>query len=99
MTRNDPTTGKFTQGNPGRPKGSKNVRTRTWQEVGSSLVNDHVGQFADVLERLMSSDKVNDQVKGAELFLKVLEYFKPKVKREEPDAHTDPWSLEGLMRR
>lgn len=99
MTRNDPTTGKFKPGNPGRPKGSKNVRTRTWEEVGSSLVNDHMGQFAEVLERLMSSDKVNDQVKGAELFLKVLEYFKPKVKREEPDAHTDPWSLEGLLRR
>ncbi|HRO97963.1 MAG TPA: hypothetical protein PLN54_00845 [Flavobacteriales bacterium] len=96
MNRNDPITGKFKPGNPGRPKGSKNMRTRTWEEVGSSLVTDHAGKFADVLERLMSSDKVNDQVKGAELFLKVLEYFKPKVKREEPDA--DPWSLRGLLK-
>ena len=63
------------------------------------MVNDHAGRFADVLEHLMCSDKVNEQVKGAELFLKALEYFKPKVKREEPDAHTDPWSLGGLLRR
>ena len=51
MTRNDPNTGKFTQGNPGRPKGSKNVRTRCWEEVGELLVNEHAGRFADVLER------------------------------------------------
>ncbi|MBK8949997.1 MAG: hypothetical protein IPM68_14455, partial [Flavobacteriales bacterium] len=70
MTRNDPNTGKFTQGNPGRPKGSKNVRTRCWEEVGELLVNEHAGRFADVLERLMASDKVNEQVKGAELFLR-----------------------------
>ncbi len=37
MTRNDPNTGKFTPGNPGRPKGSKNVRTRRWEEVDPAL--------------------------------------------------------------
>lgn len=87
----DPSTGKFLPGNPGRPKGSKNTRTRNWDEVGASLVNAHAGQFADVLERLMSSDKLNDQVKGADLYLKALEYFKPKKKREE--LETDPWSF------
>lgn len=94
--KNDPNTGKFVTGNPGRPKGSKNLRTRTWEEVGSSLVNDHAGRFAHVLEHLMSSDKVNDQVKGAELYLKALEYFKPKIKREE--AESDPWGVRGLLR-
>ena len=93
---NDPSTGKFLPGNPGRPKGSKNMRTRTFEEVGGMLVNNHAGQFADVLERLMASDKLNEQVKGAELYLKALEFFKPKMKREEPDA--DPWNLRGLLR-
>ena len=96
MTRNDPNTGKFKPGNPGRPKGSKNVRTRTWEEVGSSLVNDLMGQFADVLERLMASDKVNEQVKGAELFLRALEFVHPKRKRE---GAPDPWDVSNLLRQ
>lgn len=89
-TKNDPNTGQFAKGNPGRPKGSKNMRTRTFEEVGALLVNDHAGQFADVLERLMSSDKVNDQVKGAELYLKALEFFRSKRRREGPP---DPWDF------
>lgn len=86
--KNDPNTGKFVPGNPGRPKGAKNIRTRNWEEIGTTVVNDHAGQFADVLERLMSSDKVNDQVKGAELYLKALEFFKPKQRRI---GQPDPW--------
>ena len=96
MTRNDPNTGKFTQGNPGRPKGSKNVRTRCWEEVGELLVNEHAGRFADVLERLMASDKVNEQVKGAELFLRALEFVHPKRKRE---GAPDPWDVSDLLRQ
>lgn len=95
MTRNDPNTGKFTQGNPGRPKGSKNVRTRRWEEVGELLVNDHADKFAAVLERLMASDKVNEQVKGAELFLRALEFVHPKRKRE---GAPDQWDLTSLLR-
>lgn len=92
----DPITGRFANGNPGRPKGSKNRRTLQWNELGDALVSEHAGQFASVLERLMSSDKVNDQVKGAELFLKALEYFKPKMPREAPV--TDIWNLDNLLR-
>jgi hypothetical protein len=95
MTRNDPTTGKFTQGNPGRPKGSRNARTRRWEEVGELLVNEHAGRFADVLERLMSSDKVNEQVKGAELFLRALEFVHPKRKRE---GAPDPLDWTSVLR-
>lgn len=92
--KNDPATGKFVPGNPGRPKGSKNIRTRNWDEVGASIVNDHAGHFADVLENLMASDKLTDQVKGAELFLKAVEFFKPKMKRE---GQPDPWGLGPML--
>lgn len=91
----DPFTGKFVPGNPGRPKGAKNRRTMQWGEFGDALVSEHAGQFSTVLERLLASDKVNDQVKGAELFLKVLEYFKPKRPREAPLP--DPWDLDNLL--
>lgn len=91
MKTKDPSTGQFLQGNPGRPKGSVNLRTRSFEQVGTMIVNDHAGQFADVLEHLLSSEKVNDKVKGAELYLKALEFFKPKRKRETPE----PWEPFG----
>lgn len=84
----DPATGQFVQGNPGRPKGSVNLRTRSFAQVGTMLVDTHAGQFMEVLERLMASEKVNDQVKGAELYLKALEFVHPKRRREGPP---DPW--------
>lgn len=34
QTKKDPRTGKFTKGNAGRPKGTKNTRTLQWEELG-----------------------------------------------------------------
>lgn len=84
-------TGQFAQGNPGRRKGSKNRRTVQWKEFGETLVNDHTGKFSKVLNELWKSDDPNDHIKAAELFLKLLEYFKPKMKREPPPF--DPFSM------
>lgn len=81
---NTPDTGQFAQGNPGRRKGSKNRRTVQWKEFGEALVNDHTGKFSKVLNELWKSEDPNDRIKAAELFLKLLEYFKPKMKREPP---------------
>ncbi|MFT3884645.1 MAG: hypothetical protein QM724_04220 [Flavobacteriales bacterium] len=83
-TYNAPGTGQFAQGNPGRRKGSKNHRTMQWKEFGDALLNNHAGKFSDVLDGLWASEDPADRVKAAELFLKLLEYFKPKMKREPP---------------
>lgn len=90
---NDPHTGKFAKGNPGRPKGSKNRRTMQWSEIGDALVNDHTARFSETLDALWSSDHLSDRVKGAELFLKVLEYFKPKMHREAPPFDMSNFNL------
>lgn len=94
----DPITGKFANGNPGRPKGSKNRRTMQWEEIGDALVNDHTERFSETLNALWNSEQLSDRVKGAELFLKVLEYFKPKRPREAPSDPTDIWNLNNLLR-
>lgn len=84
--RKDPRTGKFTKGNPGRPKGSKNTRTLQWEELGKELTDRHADKFNALLDRLWKSKDTNEQVKAAELFLKLVEYFKPKLQRTAMDV-------------
>lgn len=81
----DPTTGQFTKGNPGRPKGSKNLRTLQWEELGKELTERHSAKFNALLDRLWESKDMNDQVRAAELFLRTVEYFKPKLSRIQGD--------------
>lgn len=96
MSKQEPLTGKFAKGNPGRPKGSKNKRTLQWNAFGDALVTEHSARFTDTLEALWDSEDLNDQIRAAELFLKMLEYFKPKMPREAP--LTDLWNLNNLLR-
>lgn len=81
MKRNDPHTGRFATGNPGRAKGSKNERTRLWEELGEQLTDRHAERFNALLDRLWDSPDVADQLRAADLFLKVAEYFRPKLQR------------------
>jgi hypothetical protein len=81
MKRNDPDTGKFTPGNPGRPKGSKNVRTLLWEDLGKEVMERHTGRINDLLERLWDSADPADQLKAADLFMKLAEFFRPKLQR------------------
>ena len=83
MKRNDPHTGRFATGNPGRAKGSKNERTRLWEELGEHLTDRHAERFNALLDRLWNSPDLSDQVRAAELFLKLAEFFKPKLSRME----------------
>jgi len=79
----DPHTGKFTKGNPGRLKGSKNTRTLQWEELGKEITEANTAKFNALLDRLWNSPDLSDQVRAAELFLKLAEFFKPKLSRME----------------
>lgn len=79
--RNDPDTGRFTKGNPGRPKGAKNERTLLWEDLGKEIMERHTGRINDLLERLWYSPDPADQLKAADLFMKLAEFFKPKLQR------------------
>jgi hypothetical protein len=74
-------TGQFAKGNPGRPKGTKNIRTLQWAELGNEITNANADRFNELLSRLWDSSDINDQVRAAELFLKMAEFFKPKLQR------------------
>jgi hypothetical protein len=82
----DPNTGQFVKGNPGRIKGTKNTRTVQWEELGKEITEANAGRFNELLGRLWDSSEVTDQLRAAELFLKVAEFFKPKLQRiQTPD--------------
>jgi hypothetical protein len=78
---NDTTTGRFAPGNPGRPKGTKNVRTQQWEELGEAIMGTHAQRFDNLLNRLWDSELETDHLQAAELFLRTLDYFKPKLAR------------------
>lgn len=84
--KNDPINGQFAKGNPGRAKGSKNVRTLQWEELGKEIAEVNAGRFNELLSRLWDSPDLSDQLRAADLFLKMVEFFKPKLQRiSNPD--------------
>lgn len=82
----DPNTGKFTKGNPGRPKGTKNVRTLQWEDLGEMITGHHANRFTELLDELWNSGEVAERMKAADLFLRTLDYFKPKLQRIQGQA-------------
>lgn len=80
-TKNDPLTGHFAKGNPGRAKGTKNTRTVQWEELGHEIMEGNAERFNELLGRLWDSPDVAEQLRAAELFLKMAEFFKPKLQR------------------
>ena len=65
----------------GRPVGSKNKRTEQWEALGESITGHQAEQFNAFLDKLWSSKNDEDKMIASELYLKTLEYFKPKQAR------------------
>jgi len=75
---------KGTSGNPkGRLPGTKTGKTLQWEALGESITATHAGRFNELLNDLWDSEDMNDRAKAAELFLKTLDYFKPRLQRVE----------------
>jgi hypothetical protein len=60
----------------GRPAGSKNERTKQWEDLGEALLTRHAERANRIMET-MPDDKFLDN------YGKLLEYFKPKQARTE----------------
>lgn len=67
----------------GRKEGSKNERTKQWEELGKALLERHSERANQVLDNL-DDDKFIDQ------YAKLLEYFKPKLARSEVKQENAP---------
>lgn len=65
----------------GRPIGTKNKRTIQWETLGESITGQQAEQFNNFLNKLWNSKDDADKLIASELYLKTLEYFKPKQAR------------------
>lgn len=65
----------------GRPKGIVNARVQQWNALSESIMGMHTEKFNDHLNQLWNSNDPQDKYKAAQLYLQVLEYFKPKQAR------------------
>lgn len=66
----------FEKGNKEASKKGKHQKTKQWEELAESIVTTHTARFNDILTDC--EDKV-----FLEQYLKILEYFKPKLNRSE----------------
>lgn len=60
----------------GRPAGSKNVKTQEWEIIKETFLTSHTERANRVLASM-------DDEKFLDSYLKLLEYFKPKLARSE----------------
>ena len=70
-------------GNPnGRPHGAKSEKTLQWEQLGESITGQQAEKFNAFLDKLWASRDDQDKMIASELYLKTLEYFKPKQARQ-----------------
>ena len=70
-------------GNPnGRPEGARSKRSLQWEALGDAIRTRHAERFNEILDDLPPD-------KFAEMFLKVMEYFEPKLARTETKVEGD----------
>lgn len=72
-----------TNNKDGRPKGTKNVKTAQWEALAESITTTQAEKFSEYMNELWSSADPKNRNQAAELYLKTLEYFKPKYSRVE----------------
>jgi len=68
-------------GGPGKPKGSKHQKTTQWEALAESITGSQAEKFQNYLNGLWDSKDPKKQAIAAELFIKTVEYFKPKQQR------------------
>lgn len=70
-------------GNPkGKPKGAKGKKTEQWEAIGEAISGKHAESFNAFMDELWEGGQ-DKKLQAAELYLKTVEYFKPKQARVE----------------
>jgi hypothetical protein len=67
--------GQFVEGNPGRPKGAINRKTKLWNELGDFITSEGAERAVQVLREL-------DDKEFLRYYVVLAEFFKPKQSRQ-----------------
>jgi len=74
--------GRFATGNPGRPKGSKNRKTKAWEELGKYMVEEGTERVREVLRNCNNDEFLKH-------FKDLLQYFKPQLQRQQQNITSE----------
>ncbi|MFY0653313.1 MAG: hypothetical protein JXQ96_14820 [Cyclobacteriaceae bacterium] len=85
----------FKKGHKGHRKGAKGKKTEQWEAIGEAISGRHAENFNDFMDELWEGD-FTKKSEAAELYLKTLEYFKPKQARVE-SIHSGDVSVSSLV--
>lgn len=66
----------------GRAKGVTNKKTKAFEVLKDSILGEHTERFNDEMSQLNGRDFIN-------AYLNVLEFFAPKLSRQEMKAHVE----------
>lgn len=81
----------MTSNNPnGRPKGSKNKKTKEWETLRETLLSQHTERFIHLLDKM-------DDDQFVRTYLKLLEYFRPKIARIQPENDNNEPAIKTLV--
>ena len=86
----------FKNGNKGRPVGSKNAKTKQWELLSEAIVEGHAKAFNDHLRTLFNGNDKQKEL-ASNLFLKLLEYFKPKQARIESIVRDEQLTVSHII--
>lgn len=67
----------------GKPPGTKAKKTLQWDALAESITGEQAEKFAAYMNKLWHSQDEKKQQIAADLFIKTVEYFKPKQARVE----------------
>jgi hypothetical protein len=82
--------GRLKKGHGGlKPVGAKSEKVKQWEALGDSIIGHQAEQFNAFLDKLWNSRNDEDKMIASELYLKTLEYFKPKQARTVHAGDTD----------
>ena len=78
-----------TNNRDGRPKGSQNIKTKEWKQLGEAITSKHADRFNNILNSLNDEDFVK-------AYILIIGYFKPKMQATQIDAQIGYPIIKGI---
>ncbi len=79
----------------GKPVGTKAKKTKQWEALANSITGEQAEKFAKYMNKLWGDP--DKQHEAAELFIKTVEYFKPKQARVDTNIELNTNNIEFIL--
>ena len=87
----------FKKGHSGyKPKGAKGTKTEQSEALSNTLTGNQSEKFGELMDKLWEGT-TKDQLIAAELYIKMVEYFKPKQSRVDTNIELNTNHIEFIL--